>query len=339
MRTSAGTLVAATGLWFAKATHGFAPLPELSVRHHPFVTLEHVNINIEDVGRAKEFWLEGLGFAADPRALAVHTRTVAAGNAGMRGLLWANIGLQQLHMPMESPAPQRVRGWLAFTFRNLGALEANLTARGIGFARRDDHLVIVEPMGLNRILAYENFLPDSFLGPASTIEATADRALPGGLAFGLGMREVGFDVPAGAPAKICRFYRHFFDSSAPVLRRGVSHCSVPIGYHQSLEFRETTGEVEEYDGHHVAVYVNGFLSSFHRFLASGLVWENPRFPQFKYRNESDVLQHHEFRFKDITDVDTGEIVFVLEHEIRSLLHPGFCCSSLLPRSRGALGEL
>ncbi|MBT5647620.1 MAG: hypothetical protein HOJ41_07100, partial [Rhodospirillaceae bacterium] len=30
---------------------------------------------------------------------------------------------------------------------------------------------------------------------------------------------------------------------------------------------------------------------------------------------------HQYRFEDITDLDTGEVLFTLDHEMRSLTHP------------------
>ena len=54
----------------------------------------------------------------------------------------------------------------------------------------------------------------------------------------------------------------------------------------------------------------------------GLVFENRRFLQFTYGTLADALKHDEFRVKDIAGND-GVIVYELEHEVRTLRHPGF----------------
>ena len=45
----------------------------------------------------------------------------------------------------------------------------------------------------------------------------------------------------------------------------------------------------------------------------------------QYRSEAEVREHNEFRFMKIVDLETGEQIYELEHEIRSLDHPGFSC--------------
>ena len=37
-----------------------------------------------------------------------------------------------------------------------------------------------------------------------------------------------------------------------------------------------------YDGHHVALYVNDFAALYSKLSQAGLIWQNPRFPQFDY---------------------------------------------------------
>ena len=111
-----------------------------------------------------------------------------------------------------------------------------------------------------------------------------------------------------------------------------------------------------YDGHHIALYVDGaaFVRGYGALKARGLVFENRRFLQFTCRAASslppnflgraalaseavashrhglarrygplaDAMKHDEFRVKDIAGND-NQIVYELEHEIRTLNHPGF----------------
>ena len=78
----------------------------------------------------------------------------------------------------------------------------------------------------------------------------------------------------------------------------------------------------------------------------GLVFENRRFLQFtcraaseavashrhglarRYGTLADALKHDEFRVKDIAGND-DVIVYELEHEIRTLNHPGFVAKKRL----------
>ena len=106
---------------------------------------------------------------------------------------------------------------------------------------------------------------------------------------------------------------------------------VRVGYNQQIAFTEAIEGVslEPYDGHHIAVYVNNFVESYYRLSEDELVWNNPRFPQFKYDTIDDALEHNEFRFLYIVDVDTNEKIFEIEHELRSLSHPSFSCRKWL----------
>jgi len=38
---------------------------------------------------------------------------------------------------------------------------------------------------------------------------------------------------------------------------------------------------------------------------------------------SEESNQHQYRFEDIVDLDTGEVLFTLDHEIRSVTHPLF----------------
>jgi hypothetical protein len=126
----------------------------------------------------------------------------------------------------------------------------------------------------------------------------------------LGMPYVEFDVPIGAASGIAKFYRDVFGtvtSTAEDAGGQVARCSV--GRRQQLVFRETDRPIPDYDGHHIQIYLADFSSPHAELEKRGLVFEESG--QFQYR------------FKDIVDVDTGEPLFTLEHEVRSMSHPLF----------------
>ena len=121
----------------------------------------------------------------------------------------------------------------------------------------------------------------------------------------LAMDYVAFDVPEGTAEAAAAFYREVWRTPAWVDEDGVAHASVGRG--QELRFVETAEPLPDYDGHHIAIYVADF-SGPHRWLDErGLVSE-----------ESNLWQ---YRFLDIVDPGTGEPVFRIEHEVRSMTHP------------------
>ena len=80
-----------------------------------------------------------------------------------------------------------------------------------------------------------------------------------------------------------------------------------VGPGQHLIFRETDESQPPYDGHHIAIYLADFSGPYKRLLERGLITE-----------ESD---QHQYRFVDIVDLDSGKVLFQIEHEVRSMRHP------------------
>lgn len=306
------------------------PVIELS-EGFPFSGLEHININSgpwnDDLDR---FFFRGLGFVNDPRRGEVLNRTRAAGGIS-RGLMWANAGLQQLHLPSDSA--QVVRGYITVEYPNLKDLKTRLESNSIPFSVDFDILSNKEyiktecPNG-NKFHLFEQQreVGKTWFGPLPYIEPSLDHALPGGLADGLGISQVHFYVPRDTAKSICGFYEYFFKASPQLISKNKTQvCRVHMGFHQYIEYEETDNPLPEYDGHHIAVYVTDFLEIYQRLVEYDLHWDNPRFPQFSYRTMDDVILHNEYRVKDIIDMDTNETVYQLEHEIRSLRHPSYCC--------------
>ena len=82
---------------------------------------------------------------------------------------------------------------------------------------------------------------------------------------------------------------------------------VSIGRTQALIFSETTEPLREYDGHHIAIYVAKFSGRYGFLKARGLI--------------SEDVRNHQFRFREIVDPEGGDCLFLVEHEVRSLHHP------------------
>src|SRR5262249_8085981 len=127
-------------------------------------------------------------------------------------------------------------------------------------------------------------------------------------AINLGMPYVEFDVPTGTAAGIVRFYQEILGAQARVEGNGSGKTAVvSVGLHQQLRFKETGEQIPEFDGHHLQVYVRDFGTPHDKLVKLDLITE-----------ESDRCQ---YRFEDIVDLDTGKVLFTVEHEIRSMTHP------------------
>ena len=209
--------------------------------------------------------------------------------------MWANIGLQQFHLPAEDPV-QIIRGVISLVYpdKQFKQLRERLLKIDYAFNILPDNGIQVEcPFGNTYHIRPSN--ASTWFGPSDHIDPEYNRniALPGGDSIGLGMDSVTFYVPPNTAVRIGEFYAHFFDVKPALVDSGKS-CIISVGFHQSLVFTEVEAgtDLPAYDGHHVALYINNFVESYHRLKESELVWNNPRFP-FTYDTIEDALKHHE----------------------------------------------
>ena len=214
-------------------------------------------------------------------------------NVGL-GNMWANIGEQQFHLPTRSA--QRISGHIDLVLPDLKALEERLSsvepalkATQFSWSSNQDYLAVTCPWG-NRFRCFES-------GPAF-----------GDMAQGLAA--VDFTVREGTAEAIAAFYQNGLGAPATVeIDSGHVVAHVNIGRNQSLLFRESKEPVAPYDGHHIAIYVANFSRPYNFLKTHQLI--------------SEDVRNHQFRFQSIIEADSGRIVFLLEHEVRSLHHPMF----------------
>jgi hypothetical protein len=204
--------------------------------------------------------------------------------------MWINAGEQQFHLPTRGP--QVLRGHIGLVIPSLDDLEARLEAvqgslsgTAFSFSRPGDRVDATCPWG-NRFQCYE---PHPRFGSMQ-----------------LGVPYVAFSVPVGSADAIARFYSQVMD--APAMAED-GEARVRIGRYQELLFQETAEPLAPYDGHHIAIYAGSFTGPYTFLKARGLVTEE--------------ITNHQFRFKDIVDPDSGQVVFEVEHEVRSLQHAMF----------------
>lgn len=244
--------------------------------------LDHVNLTVPDQQTASLFHIVGMGNTRDPYL------TVGLDN------MWVNIGRHQFHLPTRESA-QVLRGRIGLVTPDVAALEERLAAIAgrldgtqFAFEREGRNLDVTCPWG-NRIRCHP-----------------ADGERMGGAR--LGLEYLIFNVPPGAAEGVARFYAEVIGAKADVVeRRGAPAARVQAGLHQALLFREDPNETRPYDNHHIAVYIADFSGPHRKLAERGLITE-----------ESNEFQ---YRFTDIVDPGTGETLYQLEHEVRSLGHP------------------
>jgi hypothetical protein len=216
--------------------------------------------------------------------------------------MWINVGRSQFHLPTGDA--QVLRGHTGLVIEGREALLNRLTAvRGkldgtrFGFAERNDHVEAVCPWG-NRVRCYE-----------------PDAARFGRIA--LGIPYVEFDVPVGTARGIAKFYEHMLDVPSTVTNGDATAARVTVGKQQHLLFRETDRPQPDFDGHHIQIYIVNFSGPHRRLYERGLIYTEDN--------------QYQYRFRDIVDLDSGKLLFTIEHEVRSFTHP-MCLRPLVNRN-------
>jgi hypothetical protein len=246
-------------------------------------SLGHINVCITDQHLATDYYITGLGLTRDPFL-----------NTGT-GNMWVNVGISQFHLPRGEP--DVLRGITGLVVPDRGALLARLVQvrkplEGTRFAFREanDCVETVCPWG-NRINVHA---PD---------EARFGRIV-------LGMPYIAFDVRPGTAAGIARFYRDVMGALAWLDENGSGRSArVQVGEKQYWYFRETDAPEKPYDRHHVQIYIASFSGPYRRLKELGLI--------------TLEVNDYEYRFRDVVDLDTREVLFTVEHEVRSQTHPMF----------------
>jgi hypothetical protein len=245
------------------------------------VGIGHVNVCISDQHLGTDYYVTGLGYTRDPYL-----------NTTSRNM-WINVGMSQFHLPMGTP--DVLRGTIGLVspdrtalLERLTKVRKNLKDTKFDFRESNDCVETVCPWG-NRIHVHT---PD------------AER-------FGriqLGMPYIRFDVRPGAAARIARFYREVLHAPSEVLKNGAGpEARVQVGEQQYFYFRETDAPEKPYDRHHAQIYIADFSGPHKRLMELGLI--------------TAESNEYEYRFKDVIDLDSREVLFTVEHETRSQTNP------------------
>jgi hypothetical protein len=245
------------------------------------VGLGHLNTAIPRQRLSTLFYVTGLGLTRDPF---INTST---------DNMWINVGQSQFHLPTGRIEVLRGITGLVLPDRaalldRLARVRAPLEGTSFDFRESNDGVETVSPWG-NRIQCH-----------------APDPARFGSIV--LGMAYVQFDVRPGTAAGVARFYGEVLAAPADLIDDGNGRrARVMVGAKQYFVFRETDAPERAFDGHHVQIDVADFSGPHRRLQELGLVTEES--------------SQHQYRFKDIVDLDTRRVLFTIEHEVRSMQHP------------------
>ncbi|MDA1326819.1 MAG: hypothetical protein O3C34_19025 [Proteobacteria bacterium] len=246
------------------------------------VGLEHVNVQVGDQRLATLFYVSGLGLTRDPYLQVGVTN------------MWINVGRSQFHLPTREP--QVLRGRIGLVMPNLDALVDRLES--VREPLEDTKFDFVAPNGNDLV---EVTCP---WGNRFRCHEAGGKFDP----MGLGMPYVQFDVPTGASDGIARFYDHILGAPSRIDDwDGARSAIIQAGFRQELVFRETDAPLAPFDEHHIQIYVTDFSGPYNRLKERGLI--------------SQESNQHQYRFVKIVDPDSGEDLFEIDHEVRSMTHP------------------
>ena len=302
--------------------------------------LEHVNLNVPSHEYILPFYLDLLGCGLDPRK-ASNLKPDAP-----KKTIWANCGASQFHLPYGD-TPQTIPGHIGLSYESLDGLKNRLQESSNNNAVKSYEIGVderTEKSFVKLVDQYDNvfycregkgrdaIMRQPIIGPDETDEWGDDATRYGRKESEcLGINYVEFLCPTNSANKIALFYESVFDATTSCIDLGDSKIAI-IAFgsvdemgraEQSLLFRETNEVIPPYDGHHIAFYVGSSAADFDfcykNAELANLVWVNPRFS-----DKADSLQGarnwKQFRMKDIVDMETGDVIMELEHEVRSVEH-------------------
>lgn len=309
--------------------------------------LEHIQFDVPNHEHVLDFYLKLLGCGIDTR-----TAVNLVDNDKIfveEDLIWPNCGASQFHLVKGAPT-QVLPGHIGLRYKSLEGIKERLFAMDSIESNEKcftSYEITNDPTGKELIKIQDRYgnifhcregaeketkLQQPILS-SSEIEEFGEIATEYGMEESecRGIDYVELNCPTGTARKIASFYDSVFDATTNVIENGgQSVALVAFGdvdnngrASQYLIFRETSSEIPEYNGLHMAVYVGqsqkDFEQAFRNAELAGIVWINPRFSD-KVETLDEARSLMQFRFKDIVDLKSGEPIFYLEHEIRSVEH-------------------
>jgi len=287
------------------------------------VWFEHINLNVPDKNLSDLFYGDCLGLTRDPY------------KTGSFDTIHWNIGRQQIHLPLEEDQPaQNSRGVLGIALRS--DLFEKFTDRftkaqkSLSRTLKDTDVSLKEEKWES--FPYQKTF-GQYQGKASVYyEITCPwgnrfRVHPAAptLNASLGINYLQLRCLHGTAKHIARFYQSLLGATVRLKEENdVEIALVSLGPHQNLIFMEIPKsepqQLDQYDGHHICIYIANFSQTFKRLQNRKLIFVNKKFED-RAKTMEEALHYRSFRFKDIVMVEGRGRLFQLEHEVRSVVHP------------------
>lgn len=250
------------------------------------IHLDHVNFATPDHDMATIFYMNGLGLTRDPYQRADEQ------NMGV------NVGLQQFHLPRRGERTPPFHGIVGLIVPDMDGIKERfdlLSAKGTFegtpyyWEKQDDTVLLTSPFGFRLRLHPAGSIP--FLRP-------------------LGIAYVEVPVPPGTADNIAKFYNKIVRAPVEVgAIEGERTAIISAGPYQQIRFIERA--LDDYDTHNMHISYNATnYNELREMLAA---------------NDSlmGIGRGEVFFFNKIFDPDTGETIFTIQNEVRSVYHPDF----------------
>ncbi|GBF96841.1 hypothetical protein Rsub_09697 [Raphidocelis subcapitata] len=277
------------------------------------IALEHINLEVPDLEVARLFFGEGLGLTLDPD-------TTGPERGGL-GVVWFNVGRQQLHI-CQGPDAQGLPAGAAI----------GLTIPGVeALAERMERVqALLGEVSVSHIAPGALEVRDPW-GNAFVIREPPAGAPPHER---LGISQLLLPCLPGTARGIASFYEAVLGARAEA---GEGRAEVVVGPGQALVFKESKalGPASDeavaalYSGCHAAVYIADFGGPYSRIESLGLVCNDHPFRD-KCHSFGDAARNRQFRFRDIVELEgagdaaaKGRLLYRFDHEVRCLHHPRF----------------
>ena len=200
--------------------------------------------------------------------------------------MWINVGREQFHTPKAEA--QVFRGEIGIRVPSLDDLERRLDRLQSRFEGTEFSFARTGET-LFVICPWGNRL--------SCRNASTDE-------YPMAIEVLTLPVPSESIEVIASVYESLIGTE---VQRHAAGVDVPTGPSQWLKYVASNEPLSRYDGHHIAIYINNYSEARQRVIEAGML--------------SAEREPHEFRFLEFRASD--QVVWELEHEVRSTDHPMF----------------
>ena len=250
------------------------------------VHLDHVNFETPDHEMATIFYINGMGLTRDPY------RRADEQNMGI------NVGLQQFHLPRRGERTPPFHGVIGLVVPDMAGIRKRLDLleelgkfKGTPYQweEQDNSVLLTSPFGVR-----------FRLHPAGTIPSLRP----------LGIAYVDVSVPPDTADGIAKFYSRIARAPGEVLNAEEGKTAViSAGPFQQIRFVER--ELADYETHsmHISYHATNYNEIRETVAAHGSLMGS---------GQGEV-----FFFDKLFDPDTGDEIFAINNEVRSIYHPDF----------------